>query len=160
MEKLNTGAGAHYSGITRDPPGISAMMTTMTQARSLNQVSTFRTAWASHWPEYLVEAAALGLFMLSACAFGALLEHPMSPVHQSIEDPFIRRALTGLAMGLTAIGIIYSPWGRRSGAHMNPSVTLSFLALGKIAPWDAFFYIASQFAGGALGVMLAALLIG
>jgi aquaporin Z len=45
-------------------------------------------------------------------------------VQQAIADPDIRRALIGLAMGLTAIGIIYSPWGQRSGAHINPSVTL------------------------------------
>jgi aquaporin Z len=89
-----------------------------------------------------------------------LLDHPMSPVQDWIEDPFLRRALFGVTMGLTAIGIIYSPWGRRSGAHMNPSLTLSFFALGKIAPWDTVFYITSQFTGGALGVALADLLLG
>jgi aquaporin Z len=29
-------------------------------------------------------------------------------------------------MGLTAVGLIYSPWGQRSGGHLNPSVTLTF----------------------------------
>ena len=51
-------------------------------------------------------------------------------------------------MGLTAIGIIYSPWGRQSGALMNPAMTLTFLCLGKIKPWDATLYIAAQFVGG------------
>ena len=72
----------------------------------------------------------------------------------------LRRALMGLAMGLTAIGIIYSPWGQRSGAHMNPAVTLTFLSLGKIAPWDALFYVLFQFLGGIAGVLLASVLIG
>ena len=63
-------------------------------------------------------------------------------------------------MGLTAIGIIRSPWGQRSGAHMNPAVTLTFLTLGKVAPWDAFFYVLFQFLGGATGVMVASALIG
>jgi aquaporin Z len=40
----------------------------------------------------------------------------------------------------------------RSGAHMNPAVTLTFLRLGKIKGWDALFYIAAQFIGGTLGV--------
>ena len=43
---------------------------------------------------------------------------------------------------------------------MNPAFTLSFLALGKIAPWDAFFYVAFQFAGGLLGVVVSDFLIG
>jgi aquaporin Z len=63
-------------------------------------------------------------------------------------------------MGATAIGIIYSPWGQRSGAHFNPSVTLSFLRLGKVSGWDAAFYVAAQFAGGVGGVLLAASVIG
>jgi len=60
----------------------------------------------------------------------------------------------GLAMGLTAISIIYSPWGKRSGAHMNPAVTFAFWRLGKVESWDAFFYVLSQFAGGISGVLL------
>ena len=112
-------------------------------------------ALAAHWPEYLMESAGLGLFMISACVFTVLLEHPASPLRQAIPDPLPRRALIGLAMGLTAVGIIYSPWGKQSGAHLNPSVTLSFFLLGKVRPWDAFFYSAAQFAGGVLGVVVA-----
>jgi len=105
-----------------------------------------------HWPEYLMEAAELGLFMISACGFGVLLEHPSSPIHQAISDSFLRRVLMGLAMGLTAIGIVYSPLGKRSGAHFNPSVTLTFWRLGKVRSWDAMFYVLAQFIGGILGV--------
>ncbi len=70
-----------------------------------------------HWPEYLMEAAGLGIFMISACIFATALEYPGSPLRQSIANPIIRRGLMGLAMGLTAVGIIYSPWGKQSGAH-------------------------------------------
>jgi aquaporin Z len=91
-------------------------------------------ALRAHWPEYLMEAAGLGAFMLSACAFSAILEHPGSPVRQAIADPVLRRVLMGMAMGLTAISIVYSPWGKRSGAHLNPSMTLTFFRLGKVEP--------------------------
>ncbi len=111
-------------------------------------------ALKSHWPEYLMEAAELGIFMMSACFFGVSLEHPGSPVHQAVGDPFLRRVLMGLAMGLTSISIVYSPLGKRSGAHFNPSVTLTFWRLGKIKPWDAAFYILSQFIGGVSGVLI------
>lgn len=66
----------------------------------------------------------------------------------------------GLSMGATAIAIIYSRWGKQSGAHMNPALTLSFLSLGKISPMDAFFYVLAQFAGGVAGAEVAGLLMG
>jgi len=113
-----------------------------------------------HWPEYLMEALGLGLFMISACLVTVLLEHPGSPAHQAIVSPLLRRLLIGLAMGLTAVGIIYSPWGQRSGAHLNPAVTLTYLRLGKIASWDAVFYMLAQAVGGLAGVLLAALALG
>src|SRR5213083_2283831 len=72
-------------------------------------------AWASlraHWPEYLMEAGLLGAFMVSACIFGALYEFPHSPVRQAITSQLFRRMLMGTSMGLTAIAIIYSPWGK------------------------------------------------
>ncbi len=107
-----------------------------------------------HWPEYLIEAVGLGAFMVSACGFGVLLEHPASPLHQAIANGDARRVLMGLAMGLTAVSLVYSPWGKRSGAHFNPSVTLTFWRLGKVKTTDAVFYIAAQFIGGWLGVQL------
>ncbi|MCZ6550705.1 MAG: aquaporin [candidate division NC10 bacterium] len=113
-----------------------------------------------HWPEYLMEAAGLGMFMISACVFATILEYPGSPVHQAVPDPFLRRIVMGIGMGLTAIGIIFSPWGKQSGAHINPSITVSFLRLGKIEPWDALFYVGAQFLGAIGGVLLVATIVG
>lgn len=61
----------------------------------------------------------------------------------------------GIAMGSTAIGIIFSPLGKRSGAHFNPAVTLTFFRLGKVHAWDAGFYILAQFVGAITGVVVA-----
>jgi aquaporin Z len=113
-----------------------------------------------HWPEYLMEAAGLSFFMVSACLFGALYENPTSPVRQAISSTLLRRLLMGLSMGLTSIAIVYSPWGKQSGAHINPSVTLTFFRLGKIPKWDALFYALSQFIGAVLGVMTVAFFFG
>lgn len=115
---------------------------------------------ASHWREYAAEAAAIGAFMVSAGVFAVVLQHPGSPIRQAIGDPFVRRILMGAAMGVTAASIIYSPLGARSGAHMNPSVTLAFLSLGRIRPRDAAAYVAAQFAGALAGTMLAWRLLG
>ncbi|MEW5975991.1 MAG: aquaporin [Acidobacteriota bacterium] len=113
-----------------------------------------------HWPEYLMEAAHLGMFMMAACLAALVLDHPSSPVPQLIPDPVLRRVLTGMAMGLTAMSIVYSPWGKQSGAHFNPALTLTFLRLKKISPNDAVFYIAAQFVGGIAGVLLVRATVG
>jgi catechol 2,3-dioxygenase-like lactoylglutathione lyase family enzyme/glycerol uptake facilitator-like aquaporin len=107
-----------------------------------------------HWPEYLAEALGLGLFMVSACGFAVLLFHPDSRVAAGMIDPILRRLLMGCAMGATAVALIYSPWGRRSGAHLNPATTLAFMRLGKVAPEDALFYVLAQFAGATLATVL------
>lgn len=111
-----------------------------------------------HWPEYIIEAWCLGTFMVSACVFGVILFHPSSPV--SGFEFYVRNVAMAVVMGVTAVCIIRSPWGMRSGAHFNPSITLTFLRLGKIARWDAAFYIVSQFVGGLAGVFLARLALG
>ena len=116
--------------------------------------------YLQHLPEYLIEAGALGCFMISACVFGTLLGHPSSPVVAAVHSPLTRRIMMGALMGLTAIAIIHSPWGRRSGAQMNPAVTLTFFRLGRSAPQDATAYVVAQFVGGALGVMIAATFLG
>jgi aquaporin Z len=113
-----------------------------------------------HWAEYAMEASLLGLFMLSACLFTVLFQAPTSPARHAIASGFERRALTGIAMGLTAISLIYSPWGQRSGAHMNPSVTITFLRLGKVRTVDAVLYMLFQFAGATVGVLVAAFIAG
>jgi aquaporin Z len=113
-----------------------------------------------HWQEYAIEAVGLGLFMVSATLVTAVLELPTSPLRQAIADPLLRRFLVGIAMGLTAIAIIYSPWGKRSGAHINPAVTLAFWRLKKIRTLDACFYVLAQCLGGILGIRLAEILIG
>jgi aquaporin Z len=105
-----------------------------------------------------MEAGELGTFMVAAGVFTWLLNSPGSGA--AIADPILRRIVTGLLMAGTAICLVQSPWGRQSGAHMNPSFTLAFMRLGKVAPWDAAFYLAAQFAGAVAGITVAAVLVG
>jgi aquaporin Z len=122
--------------------------------------TTLTGALRKHWPEYLIEGWALGTFMISAGVVATLLGAPASPLHHALRDPLWRNAAGGIAMGLTAIALIHSPWGKRSGAHMNPAVTLTFLRLGKTQPWDALFFVTAQVLGGMSGVLLVAALAG
>jgi aquaporin Z len=124
-----------------------------TPARSLRDM-------VDHWPEYAAEGLGLGLFMVAAGVVATLLDSPNSALRDWLPNDSFRRSLGGLAMGLTAIALIYSPWGKRSGAHMNPAVTLAFWRLGKIGTLDVCGYVIAQFVGGLLGVLLVAAVFG
>jgi len=112
-----------------------------------------------HWPEYLMEAGELALYMFVTCALATLLQHPASPVGHFIANDFFRRALMGLGMGATVVAIITSPWGKQSGAHFNPGVTLTFYRLGKMDFSDAAFYVTAQFLGAVSGVAIVTLVL-
>jgi aquaporin Z len=79
---------------------------------------------------------------------------PQSPVSLLITAAVAKRAVVGAAAGLYLVALVYSPLGTESGAQINPSITLAYLRLGKIALLDAGFYIAAQFIGAVLGVLL------
>jgi aquaporin Z len=108
-----------------------------------------------HWPEYLAECAGLAVFMCAASGFATLIEHPSLALRQIVDDPLARRALMGLAMGGTAIALIYSPLGARSGAHLNPATTLAFWRLGKLHGADAAAYVLAQVVGAFAGMLAA-----
>ena len=111
-------------------------------------------------PLYFFEAAELAIFMISACVCTTLLFHSSYPALRVIPNAALRRSLMGVGMGITAVFIIRCPMGQRSGAHFNPAITLAYFRLGKIAKWDAVFYIVFQFIGGVFGVAVSALLLG
>ena len=113
-----------------------------------------------NWLLYIYEAIELALFMISACAFSLLLFDSSSPAFCAFPSTVVRRILMAIAMGITAVLIIHSPMGKRSGAHFNPVITLTYFRLGKIGLCDAVFYVAFQFLGGILGVAAAATVFG
>ena len=102
-----------------------------------------------------MEVGEMGCYLFVACVLATLLQHPASIVRQSVSSDIARRALMGLAMGATAVVIVMSPWGKRSGGHFNPAITLTFYRLGKVGFWDAWFYALAQFSGALGGVTLA-----
>lgn len=112
------------------------------------------------WRAWLAEATAIGTFMVSALACTVAIEHPASPLRQLVADAVIRRALMGLAMGTTAVALIYSPLAAASGAHMNPAVTLAFVRLGRLGWRDAAAYITAQCAGATLATWTAVRALG
>jgi aquaporin Z len=117
-------------------------------------------ALSKHWPEYLIEGWALGTFMISAGLVATVLEYPHSALHETLTLPAVRHVIAGLLMGGTAVVLIYSPWGKRSGDHMNPAVTLTYYLLGRVRGWDALFFVIAQTLGGTIGIIALAAVVG
>src|SRR4029077_5399032 len=129
------------------------------EAASVSDTLGVAASLRLHWPEYLMEAGEMSLYMFCICSFAILLQHPASPVRPFCVSGISRRALMGLAIGATVMALIMSPWGKRSGGHINPAITFAFYRLGKLRPWDALFYGVAQFAGATVGVALATFLL-
>jgi aquaporin Z len=110
------------------------------------------------WPAYLTEAAGLIVFMLGAGLFTTAFMHPGSPLHAAAGSPLARRAAIGACMALVTVAIIYG--AKRSGAHINPAVTLALLIRKRISRADAVWYVIFQFAGALLAPYLVLALIG
>lgn len=136
-------------------PGLLSTLQVVFVRDTLDAAASLRL----HWPEYLMEAGEMSLFMFSTCSFATLLQHPASPVRHFVISGIVRRALMGLAIGATMIALIMSPWGKQSGGHINPAMTFAFYRLGKICHWDALFYAVAQFSGATSGVALATFLL-
>lgn len=117
-----------------------------------NGTVRMRAAFRKNWPYYLQEALGLGIFMLSACYFGASLYSPQGWLYSSVSNGFPKDLLMGVVMGLTALFIFYCPFTAPSGSQINPAVTITFLRLNRMCRYDALFFILFQLAGACTAV--------
>ena len=62
-------------------------------------------------------------------------------------------AATALAFGLVLVALVYAI-GPISGCHVNPAVTLGFIASGRMKLQEGVAYIVAQVAGGIVGAYL------
>lgn len=102
-----------------------------------------------------MEAAGLAGFVVGAGLLTIALEHPDGLAAKTFLNDYkmLRHAILGLVMGAYITGVILL-WGKKSGAHINPSVTWAFYRLGKIRLSHAVLYTAAQFAGAIAGAQL------
>lgn len=110
-------------------------------------------AWP--WSTYAIEAAGVAVLVLWVSLLAVALAHPASPLVALVPDATLRTVLRALALGAFTVGFVYSTAGRRSGAHLNPAITLAFYALGRVERRDAICYVIAQVAGGVAGAALA-----
>jgi aquaporin Z len=124
---------------------------------ALPQNATLSDAIRVHWREYLMEGAELGALMLGICFSGSYIYWKASPL--STFPKTVDAFVMGTLVAIVTLAIIWSPFGRRTGAHFNPALTFTYYCLGFIHRWDTMFYILSQFLGGLGGVLVAKLIL-
>jgi aquaporin Z len=107
-----------------------------------------------------MEGTEIAALMLNTYICGTLLYSGDSPLNYVDLSPTFRSILMGTAIAITTFLIIRSPFGRRTGAHFNPAVTLTFFWLGRVHRWDAACYIMAHFAGAIAGLLAALQILG
>ncbi|GAA4504583.1 MIP/aquaporin family protein [Gluconacetobacter tumulicola] len=107
---------------------------------------------------YACECAGTVLLMVFGVATNVLLGAAGSPVGRVLAaHPALQVALQGLFFGMGGTIAALSPFGRVSGGHVSPSVTLAFTLMGRLAWRDMLGYMAAQLTGAVLGTGLVAL---
>ena len=111
-------------------------------------VTEMLQALRQNWRHYLVEAAGPMAFLTLSSLAAVLFHHPDSALARALgPHEWVQRIGVGLVVGGLVMAMAYSPWGKRSGAHFNPAVTLGFWHLGHIRTADALWYGLAQFSG-------------
>jgi aquaporin Z len=108
----------------------------------------------------MAELTATLILVFAVLSAVTLAFHRGSAVAKSIPSVHLRLLLIGLFAAAIFIGLATSPIGRRSGAHLNPAVTLAFWITGHVHRHDLAGFSAAQLAGAVLGVLLLRLVWG
>ncbi|MFJ3203046.1 MIP/aquaporin family protein [Streptomyces sp. NPDC086989] len=96
-------------------------------------------------------------------ALTTLLMFAVVTVIRWVLDPASPLALANLRLALLVVGalvgallfaLIRSPWGRRSGAHVNPAVTLALWRLRAFPGRGVAAYVVAQLGGSIAGTVL------
>ncbi len=105
---------------------------------------------------YLSEFAGTAIMLFIGVSAVGFMWAPGSPV-PVIPNDALRRLVTGILFAGGATLVVYSPLGQRSGAHINPAVTLAFWRIGKVPSGDAAAYVVAQVLGAIAGSFVAGL---
>ena len=111
-----------------------------------------RGGW--HWAEWLCELAGTALLLVGGLSAVCLDFGRGSPVATVVPDHSLRLLITGTLFAGAGSLVAISPLGRRSGAHLNPAVTVAFWRRGHVHPHDLAGYTGAQVAGAFAGTAL------
>ena len=107
-----------------------------------------------HWIPWGCEFLGTAILLAGGLSAVYLDFGPSSPIAAHLAGRGARLLLTGLLFAGTGSLVALSPLGRRSGAHLNPAVTLAFWTQRKVHPHDLAGYVAAQLLGAVVSVAL------
>ena len=105
-----------------------------------------------HWRPWGCEFLGTALLLAGGLSAVFLDFGSSSPIEPRLPSMSARLLLTGLLFAGTGSLVALSPIGRRSGAHLNPAVTLAFWTQHRVHPHDLAGYITAQLAGALTAV--------
>lgn len=100
-----------------------------------------------HWVEWACEYAGTAFQLFLGFTVVGLMEAAGAPGRELIRNGGIRLILLGVTFGTLAAVVATSPIGRRSGAHLNPAVTLGFWGRRHTSLADLAGFAVAQTAG-------------
>lgn len=106
----------------------------------------------AHPTEWLCELLGTAILVGLGLSVVVATSGSASPIHTWPLSS--RLLLNGLWFAGVGSLIAVSPIGRRSGAHLNPIVTLAFWTQRKVHGLDVVGYLVAQLAGGVVGAAL------
>ena len=129
------------------------MTTVSTQASGTPAGENGGTVGIVPWQVFVSELVGTALLVLVGLSLVTLMFGEGSPVKAVLPSEGWRRLITGFLFGTTGALIALSPVGARSGAHINPIVTLAFRLMGKLDLRTTLGYVAAQLSGAILGAL-------
>jgi glycerol uptake facilitator-like aquaporin len=106
------------------------------------------------------ELAGTAILLFASVLVTRWLSGPHSALASAVTGMPGRMAIGGAVIGAVVGLLIVSPFGRSSGGHFNPAVTVTFWLLRALPGRDAAAYVAAQLAGSLAGVMLGWVVLG
>jgi aquaporin Z len=102
---------------------------------------------------FVAELMGTALLVLVGLSLVILMFGEGSPIPGLLPSEGCRRLITGFLFGTTGASIALSAVGKRSGAHINPVVTVAFRLMGKLDLRTAAGYVVAQLSGAILGAL-------
>jgi aquaporin Z len=141
----------HLASRPPNPPGRST--TAITAPGHQRWANPPKAGW--HVVEWACELGGTFALVLGGLSAVVLDFGRHSPVAPLVPSTSARLLLTGLMFSGCGSLVAISPIGRRSGAHLNPAVTVAFWLRGHVHPHDLAGYVGAQCVGAiaAAGVL-------